>query len=124
MQTWLRLGHNRETCIADWADKGVPLGINAEIPSCGIFPPGGEHLRATSFGGEEMADLLMQPGENYASCKEHPEDTEIEVQRNIKNRNCRLMERDEAAEMFPRGNISKLGIILGETAEGEAQDRG
>lgn len=79
MQRWLDLAHDPDICIADWTRGGVPFGINAEIPTCGIFPPGGEHSWATLFGGSHLGELLLQPGDNYASCREQPEDTNIYI---------------------------------------------
>ena len=123
MQQWLRLGHDPETCIADWTHKGAFLGINVPIPSCGIFPPGGDHLIATNFETSDLAELLLEPGENYASCRDMPADTEIEVQRNLDAGNCNTINRIKAQELYPNDSIHKLGLIVKQTPIGETKRR-
>lgn len=123
MQQWLRLGHDQKQCIADWVRDGVPLGIHVPIPTCGIFPQGGDHLIATNFETSNLAELLSVPGENYASCRERPLDTELEIQRNIDAGNILSVDREEALERFPDGSINRLGIIVTERPEGEEDKR-
>ena len=123
IQQWLRLGHDPEFCIADWVRDGVPLGIKKQIPTCGIFPPGGDHLLATNFDASDLSELLLTPGENYSSCRDRPEDTVKEIQRNIDAGNIVSLDRQEAAERFPDGNINKLGIIVTERPDPEEDKR-
>ena len=37
-EAWIRASNDPECHVVEWARKAVPLGMNASIPTCGIFP--------------------------------------------------------------------------------------
>ncbi len=91
MQRWLDLGHDQEKYMAEWARNGVPLGIKLPIPTCGIFPKGGDHLLATNTDVSDLSEVLLAPGENYVPCREHPVNTKREIDRNRGTGTCQYI---------------------------------
>ena len=39
IRAWTRRAGDPDTDLADWVEKGTPLGVNLEIKPRGIFPP-------------------------------------------------------------------------------------
>ena len=65
----------------------------------------------------------MEPGENYASCREAPAQTEAEVQRHLDAGHVMKIGFEQAREKFPAGSINKLGIIIKPVPEGPSKYR-
>ena len=79
LQEWLRQAGDPETSIGDWVKDGVPLGIDREIPCCGVFPlveP--EEASNAIVDTEQLIDTSL---DNYASMKVDEQDAAIEEER-------------------------------------------
>lgn len=63
MAAWIKGSGDPECHVVEWARKGVPLGMNLKVPSCGIFP---ELLEEDCVMGEAPAWDLMQGTRNYS----------------------------------------------------------
>ena len=105
---WRRFSKDPECDIAQWARHGVPLGMSQEIPSSnGIFPP------------VEMEEVVALPPDlddqltinNYRSMHEDVEAAKGELDRYREKGFAVLLDKEEAAEAFGCGTVSKLALI-------------
>ena len=119
---WFKATGDPDYHVAEWAENGVPLGMNVPIPlSNGVFPASGEtSLEMT----EEAPEIEMQSHvTNYKSFIDAPEDAEIEVQRYVEKGFAILMDWDEVQSYFDRGTVSRLALILKTKADGSIKRR-
>ena len=94
--------------MAHWARHGVPLGMSQEIPSSnGVFPPVEmEEVNALPPELEEQLEVA-----NYRSMHEDVEAAKGELDRYIEKGFAVLLDKNEAAEAFGRGTVSRLALI-------------
>lgn len=119
---WFRATGDPDHHVAEWAENGVPLGMNVPIPSSnGIFPTSGEISLELM---EEAPEIEMQSHvTNYKSFVDAPEDAEIEVQRYVEKGFAILMDWEEVQSHFDRGTVSRLALILKTKADGSIKRR-
>jgi hypothetical protein len=119
---WFKTTGDPDFHVAEWAEAGVPLGMNVPIPpSGGVFPTTGE---LTPELMEEAPEIEMQAHvTNYRSFIDAPEDAEIEVQRYVEKGFAILMDWDEVQTHFDKGTVSKLALILKEKPDGSIKRR-
>ena len=105
-RAWFRETGDPDFHVAEWAEQGVPLGMNMPIPpSNGVFPATGE---ITPELMEEGPEIEMQSHvTNYKSFVEAPEDAGIEVQRYVEKGFAILMDWEEVRAHFDKGTVSR-----------------
>ena len=59
-EAWIKATGDPECHVVEWARKGVPLGMNVEIPTCGIFPAMPEEDWAQEDGQPHGSDTESQ----------------------------------------------------------------
>ena len=121
LEAWATKGSDPEQHVCDWIRRGAPLGIEAPIPTCGIFPPA-EANNPDFPGHQEPEDALaqMNRGEitNYSSVQGNVEEAKVELNRYRKaGFLVDVPEKVVKAEMG-HGTISRLGLIIKEKPEG------
>ncbi|CAL1167184.1 unnamed protein product [Cladocopium goreaui] len=121
-RAWFKETGDPDYHVAEWAEEGVPLGMNVPIPpSNGVYPTTGE---ITPEFMEEGPEIEMQSHlTNYKSFVEAPEDAEIEVQRYVEKGFAILMDWEEVQSYFDKGTVSRLALILKEKPDGSMKRR-
>ena len=121
-RAWFKETGDPDYHIAEWAETGVPLGMNMPIPtSNGVFPATGE---VTPELMEEGPEIEMQAHvTNYKSFVDAPDDAEIEVQRYVEKGFAILMEWDEVQAYFDKGTVSRLALVLKTKPDGSIKRR-
>ena len=120
-QSWLDQAGDPEKHISEWVYEGVPLGIEQDIPSCGIFP--------TAEHGEPERDLVgvveaAQAGFfNYASFHEFDADARIELDRVLQAQFAVSLSSTEVLERFPDGSVARMAIIVKTKEDGSVKRR-
>eukprot|EP00435_Cladocopium_sp_Y103_P001861 s2500_g1.t1 len=113
IRAWTAKVGDVDVDIADCVDNGTPLGINRPIPTRGVFPPADKEAEQ-----EALMDSAMQLARgsitNYASVRDNPDDTKVEVDRLEDLGFLVKITENTVRQEFPRGTISKLAIIVKE----------
>eukprot|EP00438_Fugacium_kawagutii_P021844 Skav233013 [mRNA] locus=scaffold909:91090:97039:+ [translate_table: standard] len=112
-------GGDPETHVPSWVRNGAPLGIEEQIPTCGIFPPS----RADSLDFQTDAELedagaQLMRGEllNYATVQEDKVNAKKELDRYRQAGLLRLaMEPDEPADSAAVHGNPVLRLVLAQT---------
>eukprot|EP00438_Fugacium_kawagutii_P013978 Skav200729 [mRNA] locus=scaffold274:51612:55414:+ [translate_table: standard] len=121
-RAWFKESQDPDYHVAEWADEGVPLGMNLPIPrSNGVFPATGEEWEE-NFGEAPELELQTET-KNYRSFTDFPEDADIEVRRYVEAGFAKVMSWDEVKSQFERGTVSRLALILKEKPEGGVKRR-
>ena len=68
VEAWTRKSGDPDVALREWIEKGVPLGINEPIQSCGIFPPAekldeAEACRMQYFKCPKEPSITIAPSE-------------------------------------------------------------
>ena len=121
MQAWLDAAGDPERCMASWASRGAPLGIEEEIEACPVFPPVIDDDEPEGVMTLEAA--IEGDIDNYTSATLNEEDTEIELKRLEEAQFVRLIEESEARERYGGGTVSRVALILREKADGSKKRR-
>lgn len=121
-RAWFKETGDPDYHIAEWAESGVPLGMNMPIPmSNGVFPATGD---VTPEFMEEGPEIEMQSHvTNYRSFLDAPEDAEIEVQRYVEKGFAILMDWEEVQAYFDKGTVSRLALVLKTKPDGSIKRR-
>ena len=121
VEAWCAKGNDPEKHVATWIRQGAPLGIEKEIPVCGIFPSAmTEDL--DHKGEAELLDAEAQLARgdihNYVSVTSDPANAKIELDRYVKEGYTKVVAKDEVMSDMKHGTISRLGLIVKEKPEG------
>ena len=108
-EAWQKASGDPEVHVVDWMKRGAPLGMEVDIPRCGIYPETDE-LQGTGQETPEVESQLQV--ENYKSVTEATEDANIEIQRYVDAGFCLRLSDEEVKALFPRGTISRLALIV------------
>ena len=119
LQQWLRLAGDPETSLKDWCQKGVPLGIEGEVPTNSSFPaivdndqpldvPCGSEIGATGAA-------------NYTSIYDNWEGAKIELDRYVAAGYGRVVPGQAGIEQCGDGSISRRAIVLETKEEGSVK---
>jgi len=111
--TWLKSAGDPEKSTKDWIVRGVPLGIEVEIPVYGTCPLA-DYPEGEDFSLPSCFEQLDSGIENYRSFKEFPEDADIEVTRVLEQRFAAEVPIEDLPESFKDGTISRMSILLKE----------
>ena len=119
---WISQAQDPDVCIPKWIEEGVPLGIECQIPTYGVFPPSDE--QGPSLASEDATTAIIR-GDlvNYVSVEENKKHAVEELER---YESCRYLFRpsaEEAQEKFSKRTISKLGLIVKEKEDGTVKRR-
>ena len=121
MQAWLDAAGNPERCMADWAKRGAPWGIEEEIEACPVFPPVIDEDEAEGVMTLEAA--IEGDVDSYIWVTLNEEDTEIELERLEEAQSVRMIDEDEARERYGGGTVSRVALILKEKSDGSKKRR-
>eukprot|EP00435_Cladocopium_sp_Y103_P036989 s818_g9.t1 len=107
-EAWQKFSKDPEEFIAKWAREGVPLGMNARIPSSnGIFPPVDDQLMEAYV--PELEDQVNIS--NYSSMHDNEDAAAGEIERLVDRGFAVLLPKQEAVEKFQSGTVSKMALI-------------
>ena len=68
--------------LDDWINHGVPMGVNSEIQTAGIFPPSDpEKAVGSTCLDQQFTEGMLAQFDNYTSTKEHTEEAVKEFER-------------------------------------------
>ena len=104
---WHRKSGDPEKFIGTWAREGCPMGMEKEIPTCGVFPEVEEDDELENVPEMEA----IQQKENYKSMLEFKEDAEHEIQRYVDKGFAVVKPLKWAQDTFEKGTVSKLACI-------------
>ena len=112
-ESWIDKSGDPDDCIPDWIRRGVPLGIECEIPVRGVFPLSEEE--GPALESEDAVSTIVR-GDliNYTSVEENKEHAIEELERLESHKYLFRLDAAEAERDFRRRTISKLGLILKE----------
>ena len=104
---WQQKSGDPEKYIGTWAREGCPMGMEREIPTCGIFPEVDE-----SESMEEIPEVTaIEQKSNYKSMLESKADAEQEIQRYVDKGFAIVKPLEWAQTVFEKGTVSKLACI-------------
>jgi hypothetical protein len=121
LQEWLRQAGDPETSIGDWVREGVPLGIDREIPCCGVFPL--VESEDTSNAIEDTEQLIDTSLDNYASMKVDEQDAAIEVERVVARKFASRLKKADVKKRFRKGHNSRMAVIVKVKDDGSKKRR-
>lgn len=111
IRAWTRKSGDPDTDLADWVEKGTPLGVNLDIRPKGIFPPSDKEGEP-----EVMMDASLQIARdsltNYTSIADNMKDSKEEIQRLLDLGYVMKVSKEQVDQHFSQGTISKLAIIV------------
>ena len=110
-EAWQKRSGDPDCHVIDWLKEGTPLGIERQIPVCGIFPrcePEQQELQSCKeFDILEWEEELR----NYKSLEENKEDARIELDR-YKQCGFTSTHPKEFVSNMKAYTISRLGLIV------------
>ena len=135
MRLWQDVGprcaYSRQGKSSIWPDgqattKGAGNAVARNLPR--PLQPGALHRISCQFWlyskyPSSKIESVLQTGENYASCRELPEDTNIEIYRNRSLGNCEDISREDATRRFPNGNVNTFAVLVQTAPEGKTRRR-
>ena len=117
---WIRATGDPEKNVVDWARKGVPLGMDKQIETCGIFPEVIEEETSDEpthdFGS--IGDIV-----NYTSFYELADASAAEIDRLVNKGFAVVKSKDWIFTRFGRGTISKMALIQKVKENGTTKNR-
>ena len=117
---WIRATGDPERHVVDWARRGVPLGMERQIETCGIFPETIEEEvsdePAHDFGN--IGDIV-----NYTSFYEFVDASAAEINRLVDKGFAVVKSKDWINERLGKGTISKMALIRKTKEDGTTKDR-
>ena len=119
-EAWIRAAGDPECNVVDWIRRGVPLGMNCKIPTCGIFP---ETWEEDTVMGEAPAIDLMRDTRNYSSFYDLIEAAEEELGRYVQKGFAVIKDKEWIAHRFGSGTVSKMALIQKTKDDGRVKNR-
>ena len=117
---WIRAAGDPEKHVVDWARRGVPLGMDKEIETCGIFPEVVDEETsdepAHDFGA--MGDIV-----NYTSFYDLVDASAAEIDRLVGKRFAVVRSKQWIVERLGRGTISRMALIQKVKEDGSTKNR-
>ena len=110
-----------ETSLKDWCQKGVPLGIEVEIPTNSIFPAIVDNDQPLDVPC--ASEIVATGAANYTSIYDNWEDAKIELDRYVAAGYGRVVPGQTVIEHYGDGSISKMAIILKTKEDGSVKRR-
>ena len=106
--------------MVEWARKGVPLGMNVEIPTCGIFPA----MPEEDWAQEDAPVMdLLQGTRNYSSFYDLIQAAEEEIGRYVDKGFAVIKDRKWLTERFGTGTVSCMALIQKVKDDGRVKNR-
>ena len=106
----MRQAGDPEASIGDWVREGAPLGLDREIPCCGVFPP--VETEETSNTIEDTEQFIDTNLDNYVSIKVDEQDAAIEVERVVARKVASRRVKADVKKRFRRGHNSRMAAIV------------
>ena len=117
---WIKATGDPECHVVEWARKGVPLGMNCKIPTCGIFPT--MAVEEVAMEDAPIMDLL-QGTKNYSSFYDLVEAAEEEIARYVSKGFAVIKNRRWLMERFGSGTVSRMALIQKVKEDGKVKNR-
>jgi hypothetical protein len=117
---WIRAAGDPECNVVDWIRRGVPLGMNCKIPTCGIFP---ETWEEDTVMGEAPPIDLMRDTRNYSSFYDLIEAAEEELGRYVQKGFAVIKDKEWITHRFGSGTVSKMALIQKTKDDGRVKNR-
>ena len=104
--------------LADWINNGVPMGIDAEIQTAGVFPPSDpEKAIGSDDPDQQFTEGMLAQFDNYTSMKEHAEEAAKEFKRMLDEQYAVDLPRDFYIHLR-HGHIHKMAILVKQRRDG------
>ena len=120
LEAWAKKAADPETAVTRWLASGAPLGANASIETCNIFPEKSDDEQACAIDAETKAWAEAQ---NYKSFSNNPQEADEEMQRLIDKGFVKKLTVEEAEIAFGRTALSRLGLIVKDKPDGSKKRR-
>ena len=117
---WLRSSGDPERHVVDWARKGVPLGMEREIPICGIFPESEPEPPVDDVASNLE---LLENTRNYSSFYDLQEAAEGEIERLVNKGFAVVKSKRWVKERFGSGTVSRMALIQKVKDDGKVKNR-
>lgn len=99
IDAWLRAAGDPEVSLGPWVTHGVPLGIEAPIPTHGVFPSVDD--TPEPYGAPPLEEAFVEGIANYASFTAQDEDARFELDRYIQAGFGEVVDFHEAPKAHP-----------------------
>ena len=97
--------------LQDWIVNGAPMGMDADIPTCGIFPPSSKPIPTASHA--PSLDLVWNEAfEHYGSVVENLDDASREYERFVSNGFIIDLDAELVSHRFANGHLSHVGVVI------------
>ena len=117
---WHRTTGDPENCIGLWAREGALLGMDATIPTCGIFP----EVEIDEDDFENLPELeVVKEKRNYSAMYEWEEQATKEINRYVEKGFAVIRTVEWAQAVFGTGTVSKLACIHKLKDDGSSKTR-
>ena len=117
---WLRASGDPEKHVVDWARRGVPLGMDKQIETCGIFPEVVDEETsdepAHDFGA--IGDIV-----NYTSFYDLVDASASEIDRLVGKGFAVVRPKSWIIERLGKGTISRMALIQKVKEDGTTKNR-
>ena len=121
-EAWQRRSGDPDVHVPTWLREGTPLGIELDIPTCGIFPACEEDAQEVQQCREFTQVEFQQEWRNYKSVEEHKDQAGLELDRYRKAGYTSTHHTDILKDL--KGyTVSRLGLILKERPDGSTKRR-
>ena len=120
LAAWQRVTRDPEVHVVDWARRGVPLGMNKRIDTCGIFPAARDEYMEH---GDAPPLELMENTRNYTSFYDLMDAAKEEIGRYVDKGFAIVKDMDWIAGRFSSGTVSRMGLIQKVKDDGRVKNR-
>jgi hypothetical protein len=120
LAAWQRATRDPEVHVVDWARRGVPLGMNKRIDTCGIFPAARDEYMEH---GDAPPLELMENTRNYTSFYDLMDAAKEEIGRYVDKGFAIVRDMDWISDRFSSGTVSRMGLIQKIKDDGRVKNR-
>eukprot|EP00971_Amphidinium_carterae_P273257 5423372-Amphidinium_carterae.1 len=126
LEGWLQESSDPDKAAVTWLKQGAPLGLQGDIPTCGIFPPsdGPSAAILASQAFWEDACLGQVGSSNYKSFEDAGVHALKEVSRLEASGFADLFPTwEDVTSLWPKAVVSKVAVILKPRDDGDVKVR-
>ena len=121
-EAWQKRSGDPDVHVPTWLREGTPLGIELDIPTCGIFPPCDDDAQDVQQCKEFSQVEFQQEWRNYKSVEEHKDQASLELER-YKQAGYTSVHHTNMLKELKGYTVSRLGLILKERPDGSTKRR-